>query len=59
MNTWFALINTCLGLSSMQKQEALKQINATMILYKLLGLDKTAPEDIEELQEMRAFLILV
>jgi hypothetical protein len=43
----------------MQKQEALKQINATMVLYKILGLDKTAPEDMEELQDMKAHLMFI
>lgn len=42
-----------------QKPAAMKQINATMILYKILGLDVSAPEDIEELEDMRNYLMFL
>lgn len=43
----------------MQKPEALRQIKETMILYKILGLDKSAPEDIEELQDLQNHLTYI
>jgi hypothetical protein len=42
-----------------QKPAAMKQINATIILYKILGLDMSAPEDIEELEDMRNYLMFM
>lgn len=43
----------------MQKAEAIKQINETMITYRLLGLNKSSPEDIEELEDMKNHLIYI
>lgn len=43
----------------MQKAEAIKQINETMIVYKILGLSKSSPEDIEELGDMKNHLIYI
>ncbi|KAG2234906.1 hypothetical protein BDF21DRAFT_417664 [Thamnidium elegans] len=45
--------------NSMQKAEAIKQINETMIVYKILGLSKSSPEDIEELGDMKNHLIYI
>jgi ferritin-like protein len=39
-----------------RKREALAHIKSTIITYRILGLDKSAPEDIEELQEMSTHL---
>jgi hypothetical protein len=43
----------------MQKPEAIKQINETMVLYKILGLDKSSPEDIEELEDLKNHLLYI
>lgn len=43
----------------MQKSESLRQIQETIVLYKILGLDKSAPEDMRELEELRYHLIII
>lgn len=43
----------------MQKAEAIKQINETMTVYRILGLNNSAPEDIEELEDMKNHLIYI
>ncbi|KAG2208870.1 hypothetical protein INT47_011010 [Mucor saturninus] len=45
--------------NSMQKSEALRQIKETIVLYRILGLDKSAPEDIEELEELQNHLLYI
>lgn len=42
-----------------RKREALAHIKSTIVTYRILGLDKSAPEDIEELQEMSTHLMLL
>lgn len=45
--------------NSQQKSAAIKQIKETMIVYKILGIDKSAPEDIEELEDMKNYLTFI
>ncbi|CAO3637931.1 unnamed protein product [Mucor hiemalis] len=45
--------------NSQQKSVALEQINETMVIYKILGIDKSAPDDIEELENMKHYLTFV
>jgi len=42
-----------------RKKEAIAHIKATIITYKILGLDKTAPEDIDELEQMMTHLMFM
>ncbi|KAL7310672.1 hypothetical protein PS15m_010143 [Mucor circinelloides] len=52
------LLNLCLT-TGKRKKEAIAHIKATIITYKILGLDKTAPEDIDELEQMMTHLMFM
>ncbi|KAI8365772.1 hypothetical protein BD560DRAFT_401665 [Blakeslea trispora] len=53
------LLNACITGHRQLKQEAMTHIKQTMITYRLLGLDKSAPEDMEELQTALTHLMIV
>ncbi|CEP18242.1 hypothetical protein [Parasitella parasitica] len=52
------LLNLCLT-TGKRRKAAMLHIKSTIITYRILGLDKTAPEDIEELEDMSAHLMFI
>ncbi|KAL9539869.1 hypothetical protein MBANPS3_010020 [Mucor bainieri] len=52
------LLNLCLT-TGKRKKEAIAHIKGTIITYKILGLDKTMPEDIDELEQMMTHLMFM
>ncbi|KAI8647830.1 hypothetical protein BD408DRAFT_357274 [Parasitella parasitica] len=52
------LLNLCLT-TGKRRKAAILHIKSTIITYRILGLDKTAPEDIEELEDMSAHLMFI